>query len=88
MTGPQSARAAPKRILRALGSNPGVNSLRGGHRDGDWHAGMVASNRSWESEPAVIQSHVMERPNFFLTLHTTERVEKVPSDATCGGSAG
>jgi hypothetical protein len=58
-----------------------VKSVHGENCDGDWHAWVVVSDRSWKSEHAVIQAHVVEDPDFCLTLHVTERIDKVPQDA-------
>ena len=75
------ARAALIRLAHALESNPNVKSVHGENRDGDWHAWVVVSHRSWKSEHAVIETHVVEDPDFCLTLHIADRVDKVPRDA-------
>lgn len=75
------AQAALRRLARALEPVDNVKSVHGENCDGDWHAWVVVSERSWKNDHDVIQAHVEVDPDFYLTLHVTERADKVPEDA-------
>lgn len=81
MTRDWEAQAALLRLARALESNPNVKSVHAESADGDWYAWVVVADRSWEREPAVIQAHVMEDPDFALSLRVTDRADQVPEGA-------
>ncbi len=73
-----NARAAPRRVAGALQGNDNVDSVLGDKQDGQWDAWVVVRDRSWATEHPVFQAHVDVDPDFYLTVHVTDRPERVP----------
>ena len=75
------ARAALHRLAQALKGHDNVVSVHGDKQDGHWDAWVVVHDRSWAAEHPVFQAHVAVDPDFYLTVHVTDRPDRVPPGA-------
>ncbi len=75
------ARAALRRLARALERSSNVVSVHGEHSEGNWLAWVVVHTRAWDAEIPIFQAHVQEDPDFLLTIHVTDSADQVPDGA-------
>lgn len=75
------AQAALRRLARALQGNVNVESVHGDKQGGQWDAWVVVRDRSWAAEHRVFQAHVDVDPDFYLTVHVTDRADRLPEEA-------
>lgn len=75
------ARAALRRLARALKGNANVASVHGDKQDDHWDAWVVVRERSWVAAHPVFRAHVDVDPDFYLTVHVTDRLDHVPPSA-------